>query len=162
MIPVIRLAIEVNVSFTLDMESYYFKDLTIAVFQSLFDDIPDLPFAGLVLQAYLPETRSDLLSLLKWAKKSKSNRYPPCQRRILGLQTVINEQKGWPIPVFLNKEETDHNYEEFTRVLLENTDLIRTSNRHTQCSEYKPCNGCSHVFGPTNECVGIPDDIRNG
>ncbi len=49
LVPLIRLAIELNVSITLDMESYYFKDLTIAVFQSLFDDIPDLPFAGLVL-----------------------------------------------------------------------------------------------------------------
>jgi RHH-type proline utilization regulon transcriptional repressor/proline dehydrogenase/delta 1-pyrroline-5-carboxylate dehydrogenase len=126
LIPVIRLAIELNVSITLDMESYYFKDLTIAVFQSLFDDIPDLPFAGLVLQAYLPETRSDLLSLLKWAKKSK-NRIGI--RLVKGAywdyETVINEQKGWPIPVFLNKEETDHNYEELTRVLLENTDFIR-------------------------------------
>ena len=106
LIPVIRLAIEVNVSFTLDMESYYFKDLTIAVFQSLFDDIPDLPFAGLVLQAYLPETRSDLLSLLKWAKKSK-NRIGI--RLVKGAywdyETVINEQKGWPIPVFLNKKK---------------------------------------------------------
>ena len=126
LVPLIRLAIELDVSITLDMESYYFKDLTIAVFQSLFDDIADLPFAGLVLQAYLPETRSDLLSLLKWAKKTK-NRIGV--RLVKGAywdyETVINEQKGWPIPVFLNKEETDHNYEELTRILLENSDFVR-------------------------------------
>ncbi|MGO8881808.1 MAG: proline dehydrogenase family protein [Desulfomonilaceae bacterium] len=126
LVPLIRLAIELNVSITLDMESYYFKDLTIAVFQSLFDDIPDLPFAGLVLQAYLPETRPDLLRLIKWAKKTK-NRIGI--RLVKGAywdyETVINQQKGWPIPVFLNKEETDRNYEELTYTLLENTDLIR-------------------------------------
>lgn len=126
LVPLIRLAIELDVSITLDMESYYFKDLTIAVFQSLFDDIADLPFAGLVLQAYLPETRSDLLSILKWAKQTK-NRIGI--RLVKGAywdyETVINEQKGWPIPVFLNKEETDHNYEELTRILLENSDFVR-------------------------------------
>ncbi len=126
LVPLIRLAIEMKASITLDMESYYFKDLTIAVFQSLFDDITDLPFAGLVLQAYLPETRSDLLRLIKWAKKTK-NRIGV--RLVKGAywdyETVINQQKGWPIPVFLNKEETDHNYEELTRVLLENTEQIR-------------------------------------
>ncbi|MDA8408330.1 MAG: proline dehydrogenase family protein, partial [Deltaproteobacteria bacterium] len=126
LIPLIRLATELNVSITLDMESYYFKDLTIAVFQGVFDDIPDLPFAGLVLQAYLPETRSDLLRLIKWAKRT-GNRIGI--RLVKGAywdyETVINQQKGWPIPVFLNKEETDHNYEELTRVLLENTGVIR-------------------------------------
>jgi RHH-type proline utilization regulon transcriptional repressor/proline dehydrogenase/delta 1-pyrroline-5-carboxylate dehydrogenase len=33
-------------------------------------------------------------------------------------------QKGWPIPVFLNKAETDANYERLGRVLLENHDVI--------------------------------------
>lgn len=126
LVPLIRLAIELNVSITLDMESYYFKDLTIAVFQGLFDDIPVLPFAGLVLQAYLPETRSDLLRLIKWARKT-GNRIGI--RLVKGAywdyETVISEQKGWPVPVFLNKEETDRNYEELTCTLLENTDLIR-------------------------------------
>ncbi|MGC8605429.1 MAG: proline dehydrogenase family protein, partial [Desulfomonilaceae bacterium] len=126
LVPLIKLATELNVSVTLDMESFYFKDLTIAVFQGLFDDIPELRFAGLVLQAYLPDTRSDLLSLLKWAKKIKKR---IGVRLVKGAywdyETVINQQKGWPIPVFMNKEETDYNYEELTRVLLENTDFIR-------------------------------------
>ncbi len=35
-------------------------------------------------------------------------------------ETVVNRQKGWPVPVFLKKEETDSNYEDLTRILLEN------------------------------------------
>ncbi len=126
LIPLIKQAIEMDVSITLDMESHHFKDLTIAVFRSLFDDVPDLKFAGLVLQAYLPETKGDLLSLMDWATKTK-NRIGV--RLVKGAywdyETVINQQQGWPVPVFLNKEETDLNYEELTRILLENTDRIR-------------------------------------
>ncbi|MFA6223623.1 MAG: L-glutamate gamma-semialdehyde dehydrogenase [Desulfomonilaceae bacterium] len=126
LIPLIKQAIEMDVSITLDMESYHFKSLTIAVFRSLFDDVPDLKFAGLVLQAYLPETKSDLLSLMDWATKTK-NRI--AVRLVKGAywdyETVINQQQGWPVPVFLNKEETDLNYEELTRILLENTERIR-------------------------------------
>ncbi len=35
-------------------------------------------------------------------------------------ETVVNRHKGWPVPVFLKKEETDSNYEDLTRILLEN------------------------------------------
>ena len=34
------------------------------------------------------------------------------------------KQKGWPIPVFLDKTETDANYERLTRLLLENHDIV--------------------------------------
>ncbi|MGC8658971.1 MAG: L-glutamate gamma-semialdehyde dehydrogenase [Desulfomonilaceae bacterium] len=126
LIPLIKLALEHNVSITLDMESYYFKDLTISVFQSLLDEIPGLRYLGLVLQAYLPETASDVFRLLKWAKRAK-NRIGI--RLVKGAywdyETVINQQRGWPVPVFLNKEETDRNFEDLTVTLLQNTANIR-------------------------------------
>ena len=34
------------------------------------------------------------------------------------------KQKGWPIPVFLEKTETDANYERLTRLLLESYDVV--------------------------------------
>jgi len=40
-------------------------------------------------------------------------------------ETVVNRQKGWPVPVFLKKEETDSNYEDLTRILLENIEYVR-------------------------------------
>ncbi|MCX5873036.1 MAG: bifunctional proline dehydrogenase/L-glutamate gamma-semialdehyde dehydrogenase, partial [Deltaproteobacteria bacterium] len=117
---------EMKASITLDMEQHYFKDLTIAVFQGLFDEIPDLRFAGLVLQAYLLETRGDLLGLIKWAKKTRNRIGVRLVKwAYWDYETVINRQKGWPVPVFLRKEETDLNYEELTRILLENTEHIR-------------------------------------
>jgi hypothetical protein len=40
-------------------------------------------------------------------------------------ETVINRQKGWPVPVFQSKEETDLNFEELTTLLLENAEFLR-------------------------------------
>ncbi len=34
------------------------------------------------------------------------------------------KQKNWPIPVFLDKAETDANYERLSRLLLEGHDVI--------------------------------------
>jgi RHH-type proline utilization regulon transcriptional repressor/proline dehydrogenase/delta 1-pyrroline-5-carboxylate dehydrogenase len=39
---------------------------------------------------------------------------------------VINRQNGWPVPVFLNKEETDRNFDDLTTILLENSDTVRS------------------------------------
>jgi hypothetical protein len=36
-------------------------------------------------------------------------------------------QKSWPVPVFLDKSETDASYERLSRLLLENHDMIDTA-----------------------------------
>src|SRR5262249_24121144 len=40
-------------------------------------------------------------------------------------ETVVAAQQGWPVPVFTNKWETDTNFEQLTRLLLEHHDLLR-------------------------------------
>ncbi len=125
---ILRKAKTVGASFTCDMEHYYLKDLIIAVFKSLLDEdeFKDFPFAGVALQAYLRDTAGDLKSLIEWAR---TNRRVITVRLVKGAywdyETVVNRQNGWPVPVFLSKDETDLNFEELTRVLLENHDVIR-------------------------------------
>ena len=125
---ILRKAKTVGASFTCDMEHYYLKDLIIAVFKSLLeeDEFKDFPFAGVALQAYLRDTADDLKSLIEWAR---TNRRVITVRLVKGaywdFETVVNRQNGWPVPVFLSKDETDLNFEELTRVLLENHDVIR-------------------------------------
>lgn len=126
--PIFRKARELGVSVTLDMEHYYYKDITIAIFKSLLEEgeFKDYPFAGIALQTYLRDTKKDLLDIIDWARRNKR---VITIRLVKGAywdyEVVVNRQKGWPIPVFLDKAETDLNYEGLTRLILENTRFIR-------------------------------------
>ncbi len=124
--PVFEAAREQGASVTIDMEQYYLKDITIEIFKALLLDHPDFEYPGIVLQTYLPETAADLTSLVDWARKH-GRRFGV--RLVKGAywdyETVINPRKGWPIPVFLEKEKTDLHYEQMTKVVLDNIDLIR-------------------------------------
>ena len=55
--PLFRKARETGASLCFDMEHYSFKDLIIAIFQSILEEFPDYPFAGIALQAYLKENK---------------------------------------------------------------------------------------------------------
>ena len=123
--PVFERATALDASITFDMEHYYHKDLTIAIFKSVLDEYKDFQWAGIALQAYLKDTRGDILSLLNWAKHH--------DRRIIvrlvkgaywDYEIAVNRQRGWPVPAFLKKDETDRNYEELTRLLFENTEFV--------------------------------------
>ena len=135
-------------SITLDMEHYYFKDLTIEILDRLLGKFPDIRFPGIALQAYLPETREDLFRVIQMAKKSG--------RRVLlrlvkgaywDYETVVNRQKGWPVPVFLKKEETDSNYEDLTRILLENIEYVRPAI-------------ASHNIRSISHAIAVADSIK--
>ena len=126
LMPLAMAAKERGVAITFDMESYHFKDLVIAIVKTLLDQQTDGPFAGIALQAYLKETKDDLRDMLSWAKKHK---------RRLGIrltkgaywdyETVVSRQQGWPVPVLMEKAQTDAQFEELTRTLLENAEYVR-------------------------------------
>ncbi len=123
--PVFEKAKALDASITFDMEHYHHKDLTIAIFKSVLDEYKDFQWAGIALQAYLKDTREDILSLLSWAKH---NNRRITVRLVKGAywdyEIAINRQRGWPVPVFLKKDETDRNYEELTRLLFENAEFV--------------------------------------
>jgi RHH-type proline utilization regulon transcriptional repressor/proline dehydrogenase/delta 1-pyrroline-5-carboxylate dehydrogenase len=123
---VFELAQKLHASITFDMEHSYYKDLTIAVFQQALEEHTDFPSAGIALQAYLRNTKQDILRLISW---SKEKRRPITIRLVKGAywdyEIAINRQKGWPLPVFLNKDQTDLAFEELTRILLENSEFVR-------------------------------------
>ncbi len=124
--PVIAAARDAQASLCIDMEQYHTKDLIIDIFKRTLAGFGNFPFAGIALQAYLKESRRDLLGLIEWAK-AKERRISV--RLVKGAywdyEVVSNRQRGWPVPVFENKDETDDNFEELTRILLENTEFIR-------------------------------------
>jgi len=126
--PILRSAKEHHAFVTVDMEQYRYKDLTLRVFKEMLEEeeFRAWPHVGIVLQAYLRETEQDAHDLLAWAKQRAA---PIGVRLVRGAywdyETVVARQRGWPVPVFTNKWETDENFERLTVMLLENYQYIR-------------------------------------
>ncbi|HSY24981.1 MAG TPA: proline dehydrogenase family protein, partial [Polyangiaceae bacterium] len=125
--PILRRAAEVGAFINVDMESYRFKDLTLALFRSILEE-PEFhsrPHVGIAMQAYLRESPRDLRELVEWARKG--NR-PIGVRLVKGAywdyENVLARQRGWPVPVWSRKAETDANYEALSVFLLENSDIV--------------------------------------
>ncbi|HTG01191.1 MAG TPA: L-glutamate gamma-semialdehyde dehydrogenase [Nitrospirota bacterium] len=124
--PIVEKAARLGVSFTFDMEQYYYKNLVIAAFKRILSEYGGRVEGSIALQTYLKDTRDDLLHLITWAEQ---------QRLRIGIrlvkgaywdyEVVTAKQKGWPVPVLLSKSETDANYEDLTAVLLEHADAVR-------------------------------------
>jgi RHH-type transcriptional regulator, proline utilization regulon repressor / proline dehydrogenase / delta 1-pyrroline-5-carboxylate dehydrogenase len=123
----LREAARLGAAVTVDMEQYSFKDLTLAMFRSVLEE-PEFhkqPYAAIALQAYLKECEKDAGELIRWARR---------HGRRIGVRLVKGaywdseiawaKQKNWPIPVFLDKAETDASYEGLSRLLLESRDVI--------------------------------------
>jgi RHH-type proline utilization regulon transcriptional repressor/proline dehydrogenase/delta 1-pyrroline-5-carboxylate dehydrogenase len=125
--PLFREAVRLGAALTVDMEQYAYKDLTLSIFRELLQEseFTSQPHATIAIQAYLRESEEDLSQLIEWARLRK---------RKIGVRLVKGaywdselawaKQKGWSVPVFLEKAETDANYEKLTRVLLENHDIV--------------------------------------
>jgi len=125
--PILRRAAEVGAFVNFDMESYQLKELTLELFRSIGEEeeFRERPSIGIALQAYLRDTEADLRGLIAWAR---SRGRPIGVRLVKGAywdyETVIAQQRAWPIPVWSRKLETDANYEKLTLLLLENADII--------------------------------------
>ena len=125
--PILRRAAEVGALINFDMESYKLKDLTLALFKSIFEEpeFAQKPAIGIAIQAYLRDCERDLRDLVTWARKH--NR-PLSIRLVKGAywdyETIIAQQRDWPVPVWQKKPESDANYEKLTLFLLENIDIV--------------------------------------
>jgi RHH-type transcriptional regulator, proline utilization regulon repressor / proline dehydrogenase / delta 1-pyrroline-5-carboxylate dehydrogenase len=125
--PILRRAKEVGALINFDMESYKLKDLTLALFKSIFEEeeFRQGPAIGIALQAYLRDCETDLGALITWARQHQRRL---SVRLVKGAywdyETIIAQQRDWPVPVWSKKPESDANYEKLTRLLLENIDIV--------------------------------------
>jgi RHH-type transcriptional regulator, proline utilization regulon repressor / proline dehydrogenase / delta 1-pyrroline-5-carboxylate dehydrogenase len=120
-------AVKLGAAITVDMEQYAFKDLTMEIFRGVLTEreFNDAPPAAIAMQAYLRDAENDIRALIGWARR---------QKRRVGVRLVKGAywdsevawamQKNWPVPVFLDKAETDASYERLSRMLLESHDVI--------------------------------------
>ncbi len=100
----------------LDMESYYDLDLTMSAFMRVLDKLEFKNLsAGIVLQAYLPDSFLYQQRLVSWAKNRLSKGGSPVKMRLvkganLAMEKLESELSGWQCTVFDSKIETDANF----------------------------------------------------
>ncbi|MGE5207960.1 MAG: proline dehydrogenase family protein, partial [Alphaproteobacteria bacterium] len=125
--PLLRRARELGAFINFDMESYALKNMTLELFKTIFTEaeFKDWPHAGIVIQAYLRDSESDLRDLIEWGR-GRGTRF--AVRLVKGAywdyETTKSGQNGSRAPVFLQKPESDANFEALTRVLFENESIV--------------------------------------
>ena len=100
----------------LDMEEYRDLALTVAAFRETLDD-PEFKTlsAGIVLQAYLPDSCAAQIKLTDWAKRRVAAGGAPIKIRLvkganLAMEKVEAELHGWHPAPYATKADTDANF----------------------------------------------------
>src|SRR5438270_682120 len=125
--PLLRRECELGAFINFDMESYALKNTTLELFKTILteEEFRDWPHAGIVIQAYLRDAERDLCDLIEWGR-ARSTRFTV--RLVKGAywdyETMKSGQNGSHSPVFLQKPESDANFETLTRVLFENESVV--------------------------------------
>jgi RHH-type proline utilization regulon transcriptional repressor/proline dehydrogenase/delta 1-pyrroline-5-carboxylate dehydrogenase len=109
-----------------DMESYAQKNGTLDLFKSSSASLSSRIGAHRDYhQAYLRDAERDLKDLIGWGRK-RGTRF--AVRLVKGAywdyEKIIAQQNGWICPVFLQKPESDANFEVCTRILLDNESIV--------------------------------------
>jgi RHH-type proline utilization regulon transcriptional repressor/proline dehydrogenase/delta 1-pyrroline-5-carboxylate dehydrogenase len=126
--PIVDLAMRLPASLIFDMEQAETKDLLIGMFTRLFSEPAYRTFAhaGLAMQAYHRASASDIDALIAWVRTRGT---PITIRLVKGAywdsDTIQYRQRGWPVPLFEQKAETDANYEALVQTLFAESSVIR-------------------------------------
>ncbi|MDQ8198267.1 bifunctional proline dehydrogenase/L-glutamate gamma-semialdehyde dehydrogenase [Pelagicoccus enzymogenes] len=109
----------------LDMEEYRDLALTVEAFQRTLD-LPEFKGlrAGIVLQAYLPDTYEWHRKLTEWAKARVADGGAPIKMRIvkganMDMEQTESSMRGWPQAPYHEKLDTDANYKRMLRYALQ-------------------------------------------
>jgi len=117
----------------LDMEEYKDLDLTVAVFTRILDQPRFAQLeAGIVLQAYLPDALSAMVTLGDWAARRRAAGGSSIKVRLvkganLPMEQVESSLRGWPLATWSTKQDTDTNYKRILDYALrpERIDAVR-------------------------------------
>jgi proline dehydrogenase len=122
--PLLVRAKELGAHLHIDMESVDTLEATLDLVMDVLDEpeLRDGPSTGVVMQAYLRESPEQLERVIEWARAT--DRRPPLVVRLVkgaywDHEIVEARQHGWTPPVFEQKAESDRNFEELTRRLLD-------------------------------------------
>jgi proline dehydrogenase len=128
----LRRARELDAHLHIDMESLDSRDAVLELVLELLaeEEFRASPSAGMVLQAYLRDSPQTLDTVLDWAGGAGAARAHPLTVRLVkgaywDHEIVEARQHGWSSPVFEVKAESDRNFEELTRRLLDARPALR-------------------------------------
>ena len=111
-----KVSVETETFVNLDMEEFRDLRLTVDVFKLLLLEKPfQKLYAGIVLQAYLPEAHEVFEELLLWAKDRKLNYGGKIKIRLvkganLEMERVESEIQGWNSATYPKKDLVDASY----------------------------------------------------
>jgi RHH-type proline utilization regulon transcriptional repressor/proline dehydrogenase/delta 1-pyrroline-5-carboxylate dehydrogenase len=131
----LRQARELGAHLHIDMESMDSRDAVLELVLELLaeEEFRDGPSAGMVLQAYLRDSPEALDTILAWAESGAGagRAHPLTVRLVKGAywdhEIVEARQHGWQVPVFDVKADSDRNFEELTRRLLDARPAVRVA-----------------------------------
>jgi RHH-type proline utilization regulon transcriptional repressor/proline dehydrogenase/delta 1-pyrroline-5-carboxylate dehydrogenase len=117
----------------LDMEEYRDLHLTVDVFRAVLDEAEFDKFeAGIVLQAYLPDSFEVLQGLTDWSRQRKNRTGSGIKIRLvkganLAMEQVEASLRDWPQAPYYSKLEVDANYKRMLEFACrpENADVVR-------------------------------------
>jgi RHH-type proline utilization regulon transcriptional repressor/proline dehydrogenase/delta 1-pyrroline-5-carboxylate dehydrogenase len=105
----------------LDMEAYRDLELTAELFMRVLDD-PELHSltAGIVLQAYVPDSHAVQARLVGWAQKRVAAGGAPLRMRLVKGANLMTERveaslRRWPLPTYGNKADVDASFRRMLR-----------------------------------------------
>lgn len=114
-----------NKFINLDMEEYRDLDITVEVFKKTLEKPQFKDFyAGIVLQAYLPDSFNVQKDLCDWARNRVQNGGSPIKFRLVkGANMEMEEteasQKHWEMVTYTEKSDTDSNYKRMATYALQ-------------------------------------------
>lgn len=128
--PLLRHAAAQGASINLDMEQYEFRDLTLALAKDLAlgEEEPQGAALGVVIQAYLRDAEVVTEELLAWlATHERRMTIRLVKGAYWDYEVAQAKQRGWPVPVYEEKRDTDAAFERLTRRLLSAFPLVTTA-----------------------------------
>ena len=114
-----------NKFINLDMEEYRDLAITVDVFKKTLEkeEFKDF-YAGIVLQAYLPDSHIWQQHLRDWAKQRVENGGSPIKFRLvkganMEMEETESSQKHWEMVTYTDKSDTDSNYKRMATYALQ-------------------------------------------
>jgi RHH-type proline utilization regulon transcriptional repressor/proline dehydrogenase/delta 1-pyrroline-5-carboxylate dehydrogenase len=120
--PIVRAAVQNGIFVNFDLEQFSLKELTRELFKRLISkpEFRSYRHFGIVVQAYLQSSMADVCD---WIQFARDRKVPFTIRLVKGAywdyEVIHAHQNGWEPPVFLEKYQSDENFEACARALLE-------------------------------------------
>ncbi|HQR07761.1 MAG TPA: L-glutamate gamma-semialdehyde dehydrogenase [Gemmatales bacterium] len=170
LLPILRLIRDRGAFVNIDMEQFSYKETTLRIFEEVFNspEFRNWPHVGIAIQAYLKSCGDDLARLRDFSRRRGT---PFWVRLVKGAywdyETAIADQNDWEPPVFMNKWESDVNYEKQTRFLLENYQLLRPAFGSHNIRSISYALAMTETLGLPKKCIefqllyGMADQIKD-